>query len=182
MKAEKIFSRRKGFSLIELFVAMIIIALFTSFITTNITSQSQTARAEAEKLAAYITGLARKADRRHINCHIKFDSNNAYVYAYLGDNDEKEKRTYIYDTTGAASSDKVILAPGFLISPDFSVKLTNGELRYLSNSNEFSNNGKIIITKATASDKDNDKYHYIHIRRGRVRASESQTDLGADEE
>ena len=89
MKAEKIFSRRKGFSLIELFVAMIIIALFTSFITTNITSQSQTAKAEAEKLAAYITGLARKADRRHINFTIMFNSDNAYNYF----GSDTEKRT-----------------------------------------------------------------------------------------
>ena len=180
MKAEKIFSRRKGFSLIELFVAMIIIAAFTSFITTNITSQSQSVKSEAEKLAAHITDLTRKADRRHINCHIKFNSDN--VYSYFGEKDEEERRTYIYDarTTGTVSPDKIVLSPGFTISSDFT-NLSEKKLTYDSNENEFSNKGKIIITNTLASNKD-DKSYYIHFRFGRVRASETVTDLGENEE
>ncbi|MBR1486616.1 MAG: type II secretion system protein, partial [Synergistaceae bacterium] len=67
MKTKIFFSRRKAFSLVELFVAMVIIAIFTSFVTSNVTSQSQTAKQETEKLAAYITDLMRKADRRHLS-------------------------------------------------------------------------------------------------------------------
>ena len=162
MKAEKIFSRRKGFSLIELFVAMIIIALFTSFITTNITSQSQTAKAEAEKLAAYITGLARKADRRHINFTIMFNSDNAYNYF----GSDTEKRTYIFHngTIDDTYDKKIILSPGF------SLKANVNKLEYDSNENEF-NAGEIILTKDLDSTKS-----YIIIgdvdNGGRIRVSE----------
>ena len=150
MKAEKIFSRRKGFSLIELFVAMIIIALFTSFITTNITSQSQTAKAEAEKLAAYITGLARKADRRHLGFTITFNSNST---------------TTSWDR--APSPDIFALAPGFSLE-----KAKN--FTYNSNKNEFEDYDTITLKR----DLDGKKC-YIVIGDvgggGRIRVSEDNS-------
>ena len=152
MKAEKIFPRRKGFSLIELFVAMIIIAVFTSFISVNITSQSQTAKSEAERVAAYITGLMRKSDRRHIPFTIKINS---------GD---------IKTTWKEASDD-------FALNPGFSMEAKPKEFAYDSNENEFTPNDKITLTKTLDS-----SVYYVHIRNGRVRASEVSTDLGENEE
>ena len=97
MKTKIFFSRRKAFSLVELFVAMVIIAIFTSFVTSNVTSQSQTAKQETEKLAAYITDLIRKADRRHLSFTInitRIDQNSDEVYVYF--NNDKSSPTYIY--------------------------------------------------------------------------------------
>ena len=151
----KIFlQRQKGFSLVELFIAMIIIAIFSSFITANITSQSQTAKQEAEKLAAYLTDLARKSDRRHMNLTIKFENSN--VTAYFGTN----------SSNAATSYD---IPSGFSISQNF----PNNKLAYDSNENEFNNYGTITITKAL-----NKTYHYIVIgnvgKGGRIRTTETE--------
>lgn len=182
MNAEKIFSRRKGFSLLELFLAVIIIAIFTSFITANITSQDQTVKAEAEKLAAYITGLTLKADRRHIGFTIRLNDTNDSKTVYWGEKTTPSEYIYKKNPT---SKDKVILAPGFSIA--YTVKENMGssghgeatyyELTYDANTNEFTPNNTFTLTK----DSDN-SVHYVHIRSGRIRASEVSTDLGADEE
>ena len=140
------FSRRKAFSLVELFIAMVIIAIFASFIMANITSQNQTVKQEAERLVAYITDLMRKADRRHTNLTIKFESGKV--------------------SCNSVSSD-FTLPSGFSVS-EVSQNFSNKQLKYDSNKNEFDQNGKIKITRALGQTN-----YYIHFRYGRVRASES---------
>ena len=160
MKANKFFYYHKAFSLVELFITMLIIAIFASFITIDLTSQSQTAKQEAEKLAAFILDLTRKADRRHLDFTIQFESDQ--VYSYFGS--DTGNKTYLLkenpDTT-----DTIILDPGFSISNNF-----NNSITYNSNENEFNGTGtgKIIITR----DSDQTKY-YIIFRFGRVRVSEN---------
>jgi len=155
---------------------VIIIAIFTSFITSNISSQSQTVKSEAEKLAMFITDLTRKADRRHMNFTIVLHFNSApfNAYCYFGKN--TKNRTYIYhenpDKIEEGYDKKIIVAPGFTLSLNF----TN-DIVYDADKNEFSYadgkiaNGKFILTRTL----DDSKY-YIHLRNGRIRASESESD------
>ena len=160
---KKIFSHRKAFSLVELFIAMVVIAIFTSFVTSNITTQSQTVKQETEKLAAFITDLMRKADRRHMDFTIKF-SNLKNVNVVWGSN--KSNDIYISKEN---PSKTVILTPGFYISE----KTFNGsEVTYDSNSNEFSNNGTFTIKHVNTDDE-----YYLVIYKGRVRASETKDAL-----
>lgn len=120
MKAKKIFfAHRKAFSLVEIFIAMIIIAIFTSFMAPNVMSQRQTAKQEAEKLAAFLTNLTRKADRQHKSLIINFESDKV-----------------------SCNADEFILTQGFTISQNF----TDGKLDYDPNENKFKSKGTITLT------------------------------------
>ena len=163
---KKIFSHRKAFSLVELFIVMIVIAIFTSFITSNITSQHQTAKQETEKLEAYITELIRKADRRHVSFTINFSDINK-IYFYWRDRDKDDKLVYLYKKN-PDKDDEVIMTPGFSISEK---SFTGSETTYSSSSNEFSNNGLLKITR----DIDKTEYYLIFYK-GRIRASETKGD------
>jgi len=179
MKAKKFYLiRRRGFSLLELFIAMVIIAIFASFITANINSQAQTAQSEAERLEAYLTDLTRKADRRHLDFTIKFESDNAYYYWAFGKDDDVNTRGYLYhenpdkiDTTKyTLLFNKPILAQEFSISHNFE-NLKENQLTYNATENEFNEKGRITLTQTL----DQTKY-YVHIRSGRARASENEKD------
>lgn len=119
MKAKEIFgTHRKGLSLMELFIAMMIVAILTSFIAPNVASQRQTAKQEAERLAAFLTGLVRKSDRRHMDLTIKFETNKV-----------------------TCNSDEFILTQGFSVSQNFS----GNQVVYYSNENVFESKGKLTI-------------------------------------
>ena len=172
---KKIFSHRKAFSLVELFITMVIIAIFTSFVTSNIASQSQTAKQEAERLAAYFTDLMRKADRRHVSFTINFSSlkNVKNVYVFWGS--DKTNPTYICKEN-PGTNDEVIMTPGFSISEksftgSASIYETPNEVTYSSSSNRFLSNGSLTIKR----DIDNSEY-YLVFREGRIRASETKGD------
>ena len=175
--------RRRGFTIIELFISMVIIAIFTSFITSNISSQSQTAKSEAEKLAAYITDLTRKADRRHMSFVIKFHSGYTYYYWVHGKDNDKYTRGYLYHnnpeeidkTKYTLLTDTPILTPGFSLSGKFGLdkgvyEADIDELSYNSNKNEFDYNGTLTLTRTL----DSTRYNIVIDQEGRIRTEETE--------
>ena len=60
-------SRRRGFTLVEIMTAMLVMAVITGVAMMSITSAKQTAKREAERMQAYIYLQMQKADRIHKN-------------------------------------------------------------------------------------------------------------------
>lgn len=55
--------RRKGFTLVELIIAIMIMGILAGAMTLNSTMSRQTARKEAEKVALLLSSLTQRADR-----------------------------------------------------------------------------------------------------------------------
>ena len=76
-------SRRRGFTLIEIMTAMLVMAVITGVATMSITSAKQTAKREAERMQAYIYRQMQKADRIHKNFTLQVDGE--YLTVNWGD-------------------------------------------------------------------------------------------------
>lgn len=156
---------RRGFSLIELSICVVIIFILASTIAVNINSYEQTAKQEAEKLEAYIHDLMRKADRSHQAFELNLESN---MIRWQWSNN---KTTWKNATDGIliykknpTDKEKPIISPGFTVNHNFK----NDILTYQT-TKQFSNNGHFTITR----DDDTTKY-YVYIRLGRVRLAEKE--------
>ena len=155
MKVKKIFLSLKGFTLVEFLVSLIVMAIFASFYAVNLSSQDQTARQEAERIAAYLTDLTRKADRRHISFQIKKEGNNIVGYW-----DGTKSKFDIY-----SGSD------GQVLNKDFKMEANQDLFTYNSEENKFTQKGHLRITRPL----DGSSYD-IKISDGRIRTSDSNED------
>ena len=155
MKVKKIFLSQKGFTLVEFLVSLIVIAIFASFYAVNLSSQEQTAKQEAEKIAAYLTDLTRKADRRHISFRIVKNSSGIIGY---------------WDGT-KSSFDIYSTSDGHLLNKDFTMTASQNEFNYNAEENKFTQRGHFTITRPL----DGSSY-YIIISNGRIRTSDNDAD------
>lgn len=70
---------KRGFSLVELAIVMAIIFIMAAAVTLNSNAFKQTAKDQAERVAAFIHKQARKADRHHLRFAIRFPEINQAV-------------------------------------------------------------------------------------------------------
>ena len=155
------FLNRRGFTLIELFIVMVIMIIFASFITMNMDSQKQTAQQEAEKLAQYLHDVMRKADRRHMKFVIE-KATDEITWKWLSGNttyDTEEKLIY---KKNPSDSDKPI------ISANFTLDLSPAPITYNAYENEFEQKSTFTITRNGDSAE-----YYLHVKEGRLRLSQS---------
>lgn len=141
-------STKRGFSLIEVFTAVLIILIFASFITLKMDSNRQTAKKEAEKLADYIHELMREADRSHVSFSIVYKEG----LIQISKSDKDGKNTFT----------DLPVASGFTVSFNNSSE----PIQYNISNNAFDTPRTFTVT----SEKDNTPY-YIVIRNGRIRTS-----------
>lgn len=161
---------RRGFSLIELSICVVIIFILASTIAVNINSYEQTAKQEAEKLEAYIHDLMRKADRSHES--FLLDITDEKIISYwehekTHDYPKHGKKIY-WKGNGEQGKENPIISKGFTVKSTESLKPDVG---YNHIKNSFTQNGHFTITR----DDDTTKY-YVYIRLGRVRISETEYD------
>ena len=83
-------NRKRGFTLIEIVTAMLVMAVITGAAMMSITSAKQTAKREKQRMMAYIYRLMQKADRTHKNFNIQVVSDHLIVN-WNGDVDDSFK-------------------------------------------------------------------------------------------
>ena len=165
---------RRGFSLIELSICVVIIFILASTIAVNINSFEQTAKQEAEKLEAYIHDLMRKADRSHRGFAIIFKP-EGIVWRWTDLRDENKNWNPIYWTDkNDEKYKKQIINNKFKVDCNY----IQNELTYDSNKHAFSLPGRSFTVKRKS---DNDKYSLVvHSKSGRIRLSENPADSSND--
>ena len=67
-------NNRKGFSLVELITACVLMAVLTGVATIGLTAANQTPKREAQRIAAYLAALTEKADRMKLDFKVKLDA------------------------------------------------------------------------------------------------------------
>ena len=162
MKIKKFLSR-PGISFIEVLVSLSIIAILTLLFTMNITSQQQTAKKEAERIAEYLHDLMRQSDRIHRSFNIKFYGEDI-VWFWEDEPDDENYWKPIYWTRNIKLKQDPILSKGFTLIGNSSLKT---KLSYDSKKHEFDKEGHFTVTR----DSDNTSY-YVYIFNGRIRLSE----------
>ena len=165
---------RRGFSLIELSICVVIIFILASTIAVNINSYEQTAKQEAEKLEAYIHDLMRKADRSHRGFTIIFKS-EGIVWRWTDLRDDSKNWNPIYWTaTNDEKYKEQIINNKFQVDCNY----IQNELTYDSHKHVFSAPGRSFTVKRKS---DNDKYSLVvHSKSGRIRLSENPADSSND--
>ena len=83
-------NRERGFTLIEIVTAMLVMAVIAGAAMMSITSAKQTAKREKQRMMAYIYRLMQKADRTHKNFYIQVASDHLTVN-WNGDVDDSFK-------------------------------------------------------------------------------------------
>lgn len=74
----------RGFTLVELLVGVIVMLVMLSVARIGLTSGTQTAGREAEKIAAYLAGLAKKSDRTNAPLTVSFETEGKIVASFNG--------------------------------------------------------------------------------------------------
>ena len=82
-------NRKRGFTLIEIVTAMLVMAVIAGAGMMSITSAKQTAKREAERVQAYIYRKMQKADRMHKDFTLELSG--TYIYTNWNDEANKEK-------------------------------------------------------------------------------------------
>ena len=138
----------KGFSLVELAVALVILGIMASVMVISPNVAKQTAKHEAERLQEYIYRQMQKSDRTQKN--FQLEVGDTYVYINWGNNDTKDK-------SYKASS-------GYKYDPAFG----DGDGKYNPNLKRFPSGGHIKI-----ADADGEEYYVIieAVGGGRIRIS-----------
>ncbi|MBQ3765036.1 MAG: type II secretion system protein, partial [Synergistaceae bacterium] len=72
-------NRKRGFTLIEIVTAMLVMAVIAGAAMMSITSAKQTAKREAERVQAYIYRQMQRADRMHKDFTIQVFSDHLQV-------------------------------------------------------------------------------------------------------
>ena len=169
---------KRGFSLVEFFISVVIIMILASAAAFNINSHRQTAKQEAEKLFRYLHDLTRRADRNHRDFTIETVGDTAIQWYW---SDDTKHKTPIYKKTPGAN-DRPIISAGFTLAETFA----DNEIVYNVTENSFKRgdppdkdaNGHFIITRNDGSSPP----HYIMIRGGRARLSDSAEDDPDDDD
>lgn len=138
----------RGFSLVELAVAIVIMGIMASVMVISPGVSKQSAKHEAERLQEYIYRQIQKSDRIHKNFELEVGT--TYVYINWGNNDTKDKS---YAATSGCRYES-----GFGI----------GEGKYNPNLKRFPSGGHVEIV-----DTDGEKYYVIieAVGGGRIRIS-----------
>ena len=150
-------TKAKGFTLVELFVVISILALMAGVITLNSKVGKQTVKNEAEKIATYIHKRMKRSDKTHDSFTIKFRTT-----------DGKDEIWLVWSSKGDTKRKYVDIVP---VNPDFNFNYSFGlhitDINYSPKSNTFDFNGHIEIKRVN---DENDKY-YIIFYNGRIRTS-----------
>lgn len=150
-------NRRRGFTLAELIVGVVVMIVTLGVATMSLRSTDQTARREAERLVAYLYRQMDQAVRIHKGFRLTIgpDSKTGIDRVLINWGDQK------YDNTPFEPSD------GCSYSDNF----PNGDVNYLANKQAFSEGGTITVTDAKG-----EKYYVIvepSSKGGRVRLSDT---------
>ncbi len=171
------FSRKRGFTLVELFTVMIIMIIFASFITMNMDAQRQTAKKETERFDVYLHDLMRKADRRHMN--FKIEKSEGKIKFYWGNENTKDEDagTPIYKTNPSDSDKPIIEAP-------FTLAINLDKITYDAYTNEFDGKGHFTITRSDykQGNATPETIYYLHFKEGRTRLSDNDKEDEDSEE
>ena len=165
---------RRGFSLIELSICVVIIFILASTIAVNIDSYRQTAKQEAEKLEAYIHDLMRKADRTHRGFEIAVKS-QGIIWRWTDLRDElKNWNPISWTDKNDEKYKKQVINNEFQLECNY----TQNELTYNPDKHVFSLPGRSFTVKRKS---DNDKYSLVvHSKSGRIRLSENPVNSSND--
>lgn len=71
--------RGKGFTLVELLIAIMIMGILAGTMTLNPMSARQTAKKEADRVVAKLVSLVRKADREYNSFMLSFDNRTTHT-------------------------------------------------------------------------------------------------------
>ena len=162
------FSRKRGFTLVELFTVIIIMIIFASFITMNMDAQRQTAKKETERFDVYLHDLMRKADRRHMNFEITNVSARIKFYWRNEDQRDENAGTLIYDPSPSDSDKPVIQSP-------FTLAFNLDKVSYDAYTNEFKDKGHFTLTRSDykQGNATPETIYYLHFNEGRTRLSDN---------
>ena len=104
--------RRKAFTITELAVAMLIMTTMAAAIALNTNTAKQTAKNEAERIAAVINRLIERADRTHSRFWFIPEENNIYIALtkdYNKNSTPKEKLDFKINSGCSFSSSPTIM-------------------------------------------------------------------------
>ena len=124
-------NRRKGFTLAELIVGVVVMIVTLGVATMSLRSTDQTARREAERLTAYINRQKDKAERIHKDFNMTVDPYKVLIN--WGDRQ--------YDDASFEASDGC----------GYSKNFPNGDVNYLANQQRFAQGGTIIVQDANGA-------------------------------
>ena len=159
---------RRAFSLVELLICMLIMAIMASTVMLSMDANKQTAKKEAEKLAAYLHDLMRKSDRTHKAFKIENDS-NGISWLWDGDSDSiMSNYNPIYCTNKNSSS---LYSRSLIKDTAFTVTLSKSSIKYTPNDNQFNAGGHFTIKRK--DDNDDPAYKVFIYIEGRVRVEKS---------
>ncbi|MBQ9419852.1 MAG: prepilin-type N-terminal cleavage/methylation domain-containing protein [Synergistaceae bacterium] len=150
---------KRGFSLVELFIAIVVMMILASAVTLNINSQRQTAKQEAEKLAAYLHDLMRQADKRHQNFTIDFVGDSTISWHWVSNTTPTITKLIYKKNPG--KGDNPIVNPGFTVEKTYSNVSTA--------TYDYTDNTMPMGTFTIKRDSDGEKYYVIIDSLGRVR-------------
>ena len=162
---------RRAFSIVELSVGIVVMMITYAAMTLSASTATQTAKHEAERLAAYIFRTIQKADRLHtgfnmdMSFRIKANGTKEYYVTIRWPNVGVNK-----------NEDKDFKAsPGCTYSDNFIG--TNGEITYNAMNKKFTNGGADAGGTITVTDSQGDKYYVIiAVTEGRIRLDENPPD------
>lgn len=145
--------KRKGFTLVELIISLLVMSITYAAMSMSSAAAKQTAEHEAERLAAYIYRLMDKADMLHNNFYIVTDPGYILVNWDSGPDDLSFKATQ-----GCRYE-------------------MEGKLTYNSRKRRFNNGGTI-----TVKDSQDGVYYVIiaGITEGRIRISPTNNPSGSE--
>ena len=153
--------RREAFTLIELLVGMVLMILIAGQASLSLSITSQTAKHEAERVAAYIYRMMEEADTMHLNFDLdtlKDSSTGEYYISIKWPGSWRNEDTSFRASEGCTYTDNF---PG-----------TNGTDTYSARKKRFYFGGTITIKDAKG------EYHYVIIAttEGRIRTSDQPPD------
>lgn len=140
---------RRGFTLVEVMIAVSIMVIMSAVITFNSDFTKQTAKREAERLFVYLYRSMKKADRRRIN--FTFTPSPAHVLLKWGNG----RNEFFWTSSGCA----------------YDHNFPGGECTYNARNKRSNTGGTITVYGADG------KKHYVilaGINEGRIRLSETR--------
>lgn len=149
----------RAFSLIELIVGIVLIAIITGAVTIKPTSARQSIRREAERVATYISSLIQFADRYQNPFTLNFGNGSFVIdWAYRLKNG---KFTQYFER-----------------SPKYKLSSNVQELKYSIKNNNFTQGATITVEQLSSDDiRDRSKYYVIiAVIGGRIRTSPKPPD------
>ncbi len=153
--------KRRGFTVVELVIVLILFAISYASWTLSISLATQTAEHEAERLAAYIDRVIDKADRMHLSFTMDTDF----------DTDSAGNKSYYITVKwpgGEENHDKSFRASAGCRYSDNFKGTDKEELVYNVISKQFNTGGKITVTDSQGETC----YIKIGSTEGRIRITE----------